>query len=596
MIKKLPITQTILLLSVLFTGFHLPVSALERSEIARLINEGINYHSNRNYQLAIRSFQKALRLDPENEQIMANLSITHNNYGKYLAERTDGEGAAREFRNALYYNFDNKVARSNLEYKLKELGLDPLDPLKRNLEARREKQKDNYFAAIAELKEANRIQESGDNYLEIGSNYNMLFLHNPEEEFYVTRAILSFEKANELSPNNPKPLIRLGDTHISVGKINQGINFYEQAIKIAPGDAEAQSALINGWLAALRVAPHLATNHVGLATAYQLKGDFLQAERSFRRALQIDSNNQLAQKGLEGLAQDRINTQVRLFLDRAVAYQKEKDYDNALSNYIKALNLEPTNPDIHFNIGTAFQAKGDFTRARKAYSKALELNSSNQDAKLALASVDSQQQEQMVGEAFNKALELQQRNKFAESIAIYERIAQDRPDDDTLFYNLAVAYQGIGDLSKSLANYKKAYAIKKDANYLAAIDTVKVSQANAMLSQAIEMQSKGQNNEAIAKYEEVVVLVPENAGAWYNLGTAYQAVSRDSKALSAYQKAYEIDAPNQSEAMFFAALILEDQRKLIEAIELYDKYIETAPKGDFVSEARDRQDYIKSFL
>lgn len=590
------IKQTILLLSLLLVGFQIPVSALERSEIARLINEGINYHSNRNYLLAIRSFKKALKLDPENKQIGANLSITHNNYGKYLAERTDGEGAAREFRNALYYNPENNVARANLEYKLKELGVDPLDPIKRNLEARREKQQDNYFAAIAELKEANRIKESGDNYLEIGSNYNLLYLRNPGEEFYVTQAVMSFEKANKLLPDDPRALIRLGDTNISIGKINQGINYYEQAIRVSPSNQEAQSALINGWLAAIRVAPHLATNHVGLATAYQLKGDFLQAERSFRRALQIDSNNQLAQKGLESLAQDRINTQVRLFLDRAVAYQKKEDYDNALTNYIKALNLEPTNPDIHFNIGTAFQAKGDLVRARKAYNKAIELNAANPDAQQALASVNSQQKEFMIGEAFNKAIELQQRNQFNESIAIYERIAQDRPEDDTLFYNLAVAYQGIGNLDKSIENYQKAYALKKDPNYLTAIDSVKVTKANTMLNEAIDLQSRGVNSDAIAKYEQVVVLVPDNAGAWYNLGTAYQAVNRDAKALEAYQKAYGLDPSEQSEAMFFAALILEDQRKLIEAIELYDKYISSAPNGDFVTEARDRQDYIKSFL
>ena len=102
-----------------------------QSEIARYINEGINYHNNRNYILAIRSFMQAYALDPKNIQIAENLSIAHNNYGKYLAERTDGQGAAREFRNALYYDDANSTARANLEYKLKENDIPVDDYVKR---------------------------------------------------------------------------------------------------------------------------------------------------------------------------------------------------------------------------------------------------------------------------------------------------------------------------------------------------------------------------------------------------------------------------------------------------------------------------------
>ena len=116
------------------------------------------------------------------------------------------------------------------------------------------------------------------------------------------------------------------------------------------------------------------------------------------------------------------------------------------------------------------------------------------------------------------------------------------------------------------------------------------------MADAIKLQSEAKNSAAIDLYERVVKLVPSNANAWYNLGTAYQAVARDSSALNAYQKAYTLDETNQTEAVFFAALILEDKRQLIEAIDLYSKYLSIAPSGDYASEARERQDYIKSFL
>jgi tetratricopeptide (TPR) repeat protein len=570
---------------VLILSLMAPVQAYSaQSEVTRLINQGITYHSNRNFLLAIKSFAQALDLDPENEQIKQNLSIAHNNYGKYLAERTDGQGAAREFRNALYYNSFNEIARDNLNYKLKDLGQSTDDVNKRILQAKQERLQENFLAAIAELREANRIQKTVEAYLEIGTNYHLLSLKSPQDKDYMTHAIDAFNAAVAINPDDSRSYVKLGDVHVAIGKINQGIDYYETAIKKDPENKEAQSALVNGWLAAIRIAPHLANNHIGLGTAYQLRGDFIQAERSFRRALQIDPNNTLAMNGLETLKEDRIKTQVNLFFDRAVALQQKGQLDEALSHYIKALNLEPMNPDIHYNIGTAFQAKGDLMRARKAYAKTFELAPGHQEAKQALLALDSEERESQVAEAFKRAIELQGEEDYEGAILIYERIAQDKPDDDSVLYNMAVAYQAMNEFDKSIEYYRKAYAIKPDQAYSEAIRSVEIAQANSLLADAIKLQAEAKNSEAINLYERVVKLVPSNANAWYNLGTAYQAVARD------------LDEANQTEAVFFAALILEDKRQLIEAMNLYDKYLGLAPTGDYASEARERQDYIKSFL
>lgn len=567
-----------------------------QSEIARFINEGINYHNNRNYILAIRSFHQAYALDPSNKQIAENLSIAHNNYGKYLAERTYGQGAAREFRNALYYDVDNSVARSNLEYKLKEQEIPLDDYVKRIVEAKQERMSENFMAAIAELREANKIKETVEAHTEIGVCYHLLSIKTRENNTFNQNALDAFSQAHTLNPDNPRPLIKLGDVNIATGKINRGIDYYEQAIKLDPDNEDAQSALINGWLAALRIAPHLANNHVGLATAYQLKGDFEQAERSYRRALQIEPTNKLAINGLGNLRQDQVKTQVNLFLDRALQAQRKKQYDVSLTNYIKALNLEPSNPDIHYNIGTAFQAKGDLLRAKKAYTRTLELNPNHKEASSALIILKGSQKEHNIADAFAQAIKFQEDGEYEKAIKIYNNISKDKPSDDTLFYNLAVAYQAVKNYDKSVENYERAYAINPDSNYSAAIESLKVSRANEILTYAIEQQGRADNQNAIENYKKVIAIVPTNANAWYNLGTAYQAVGKDADALDSYRKAYEIDPKGQSEAMFFAALILEEGRKLIAAIDLYDKYIQTAPNGDYVAEAKERKEYIKSFL
>lgn len=565
-------------------------------EVERLINEGITYHNNRNYLLAIKSFMHAYDLDPNSVEIKSHLSTAHNNYGKYLAERTDSIGAMREFRSALYYKNDNQIARANLDFKLKSDGYSVDDPAKRVRQARSEREAGNHIAAIAELNEANRIAESADAYVEIGQIYHVLYLRNLDKKDYANQAILAFEKAESLDPNDVRSYIGRGDVYIVQNAISKGIDFYEAGIAKDPTNPKAQAALIGGWLAAIRVAPHLANNHVGLGTAYQIQGDFTQAERSFRRALQIDPNNQIAQSSLDALHKSMMKSQTASILQRAVELQKETRYDESLSYYIKALNIEPENPDIHYNIGTVFQAKNDVQRAERAYTKTLELKPDHAEAKAALGMVTTVRQEKNIADAFKHAIEVQEMGNYPQAIEIYKKIAIDRPNDDAVFYNIATAYQAQGNYQEALTNYEKANSIKPDASYAELIRNVRAEYANQLLDAAIREQTAGNNDAAIAGYKKVIAMVDNNASAWYNLATAYQASARDKDALDAYQRAYKLDPANQSEALFFSATILEEQRKLTDAIEMYNKYMAASPTGAYVSDAKARVDYVKTFL
>jgi tetratricopeptide (TPR) repeat protein len=589
-------SSRILIILIFFKLIAVPVLATDSAMLTALINEGITYHNNRNYLLAIKSFKTALDMDPNNEQILKNLSIAHNNYGKYLAERTDGTGAIREFREALYYDPDNLTARTNLDFKLKSQGKNPEDIKQRIQQAQEERRQENFFAAIGELQEANRIQPSVDAYLEIGEIYHVLALKSFGKQRYVNEALIALETAHKLAPEEVKPLIRLGDIYVARNEISKAVDYYEEAIRKDPSSKDAQSALVNGWLAAIRVAPQVANNHVGLGTAYQLQGDFIQAERSFRRALQLDPNNQLASRGLDSLKTDRINNQVSLFLDRAVAFQKSGNYDESLVYYMQALNLEPVNPDIHYDIGTAFQSKNDLPRAKKAYARALELKPTHEEARTALRNLDIKEQENNVSVAFTEAVKLQSEGQYARAVDIYSRIAADRPKDDGLFFNMGISYQALSDFDKAIESYQKALAIKVDPAYEKALLGAKLAKANYLLDKGIKEQTTGNNQSAIDCYKGVVEIAADNSSAWYNLGTAYQAQAQNNEALQAYRRAFELDPKSQADAIFFAGLILEEQKKFLDAINLYDKYIQTDPNGSYVSDAKARQAFIKTLL
>ena len=54
--------------------------------------------------------------------------------------------------------------------------------------------------------------------------------------------------------------------------------------------------------------------------------------------------------------------------------QEQGEAIAAISCYNNALQLEPNDPDTHYNLGVAFKEQGDLTTAIGYYKKALELN------------------------------------------------------------------------------------------------------------------------------------------------------------------------------------------------------------------------------
>jgi tetratricopeptide (TPR) repeat protein len=568
----------------------------KKAEVSRLINQGIKYHSSRNYPLAIQAFSDAYNIDNNNLEITSNLSITHNNYGKYLAERTDPKGAMTHFRTALYYDINNDIARKNLETQLQTKKVNPKDTTIRLIEAEDERAQSNFFAALGELNEINKIQETPRAFLMIGKIYHVLSLRSIDDKVgFMAKSLKNLDKAQLLEPRNPEPIIAKGDIYVAKGKISRGIDYYKQAIELDPTNGPAQQALVNGWLAAIRVAPSIANNFVGLATAYQLQGNIDQAEKNYRRALQLEPTNQLAVDGIKAIENDKIQMELDLFLNRAIAFQKEGRYDESIDSYIKAVRLSPRNADIHYNVGTSFQAKKDWFQAEKAYRRALELDPNHKEATLALKALTDDRKETQVSEAFDKAIALQQQGLLAEAIGIYLKVAEDKPTDDTLFYNLGTAYQGNGEFDKAKESFIRAATLKpEDQTYKDALAFVVNKKADQLLEKGVNAQTNGKYEEAIAFYLDLLKINSGRADIWYNLGIAYQSIAKPDEALSAYTKAFEINPREQSDAIFFGALILEDKKNITKAMELYEKYIKVAPSGEYFMDARDRLEYIKS--
>lgn len=597
MVKK----STIILFFYLFVFCVVPLYSQTdigsvNPDVVRLIKEGIDLHNEKDYVGAIKLLDEVLSMEPNNVLARENLSIVHNNFGKYLFERTDYEKAIKEFREAVFYNPKNSTADANLNDVLKQKGVKADDPQARAQLGDKLRAEANFEHALIEYQKALNLSKNPDPNLliSIGDIHYILYLREGQKTNDINKANEYYMKSLEIK-ESAKAHIKLGDSLLAMHDIISAIEHYRKAIQLEPDSQDALAANVRGWNEAVRLAPLVAENHTGLATALQLKKDFINAEEEYNQALKLDPENQTVLKGLESLKADKLKAQAIAFLDVALKLQFESKFDEAITQYIKALEITPKDPKLHYNIGTAFQAKGDFEHADKAYKKTLSLDPNYEKAKIAIDVLTKQSNDKKVKELTDRALELQTAGNNQEAVTSYLAALSINPNDPSLYYNLGTAYQALSDFNNAQKEYEKAVELDKaNQTYANAIKAIKVEIANPLIQGAINKQSAGDNAGAISDYLKALELIPNDAQTYFNLATAYQASNQTDLAIQSYQKALQLDSKGQLDAYFFLGVLYEEKKNNKTAIENYQKYIQAAPAGTYVKDAKDRMAYLKT--
>jgi len=127
------------------------------------------------------------------------------------------------------------------------------------------------------------------------------------------------------------------------------------------------------------------------------------------------------------------------------------------------------------------------------------------------------------------------------------------------------------DITLGAAGAKGAPVSKEEAAKIKA----KAESATKAFNEGVELSNTGKNDEAIAKFNEVIAAMPNCAECYANIGTVQTKAQKYAEAEAAYKKAIEIKA-DFAEAYNGLANLYNTQKKFDQAAEMSKKAMELA--------------------
>ena len=152
------------------------------------------------------------------------------------------------------------------------------------------------------------------------------------------------------------------------------------------------------------------------------------------------------------------------------------------------------------------------------------------------------------------------------------------PKQDLVYYNLALVYEKMGQISLAVQNYKDAYAVNPN-DFLSCINLGNMAAKDKRWDEALEW------------YKKAEAIEPGAEGIHANIGGVYVVQGKLDEAEKAFDRALEINAEN-IEALHNKAILLAMKKQFREAAEINKRVLELAPDWPPAIRFRERLDRV----
>lgn len=418
------------------------------------------------------------------------------------------------------------------------------------------------------LDQIKEIEEKGD-YKEAIDRYKQLFSEEQDSlELYVSlgrlyakmkrfsEAISLYKKALVLYPDADQLRIGLGFTYLAKNNLINAKNILELAAKKKPLNPEVWAGLgrvasLSGeeekaeelYKKSLALNPSDTLTLSYLAQLRMKQKKFQEAELLFAQIYQINPRAIWAKKALEEaklaplldaiqkneeqnndkeveniykklleLSPESIDNYIRF----ANFYSNHKDYQKVVNVYLKGLYFNKNSPRLQVGLGYAYLLNGELAKSQECFKKILEKDFTNVDALTGLGHIDD-----LLGEKDQAA-------------QIYQLSLAIDPTHLTTLSYLADLYMQEKKYEQALHLFEKIHKIAPDQVW------VKQSLLQAELAPTLEeikaLESSGDIKGAISKYQQLLLMYPDDIDAYNELSRLYFSLNQYKEAIFLLQK------------------------------------------------------------
>ncbi len=279
---------------------------------------------------------------------------------------------------------------------------------------------------------------------------------------------------------------------------------------------------------------------------------------------------------LNKAAEQNFTKPFEIYRLRASIYFQQKNYDAALEDIKKGLQLTPNDLNLTLMQGDISYAKNDFQSALNAYTQAVKFQPNNGDLEYFIAQSDlnlGKTQEQgiaaqsaikkgtkylgesffLVGDSFQK------QKKFVQALEFYQQSLISKPDQYAVYRMMADIYRQQSRFQEAIEISKKGLIkYPNDGNFYTDLSWY-YSLAN-------------QSDNAVQAALAAVRFLPQQSLGFTNLCRAYNDTKQYQSAISACTKALTL-TPNDGETHFYLARANSALGKSADAAKNYDKAV-----------------------
>lgn len=339
------------------------------------------------------------------------------------------------------------------------------------------------------------------------------------------RSYRLFEKADELE---------------RAGRTDDAIQAYTEALRLAPGIAQAHFKLGNLLLDLNRVAE---ASH-SYSIAAELKPDSAGTQYNLALTyLRLGSSDKAISACRSAICIKPDFIEAHLMLGSTLLEVGRPE--GAIEAFDSVLAILPKSTLAHQNKGVAFQELGRYKEAAECYLNALVINPKLVECQGNLAGV-------------YKELGL-----LSDALFHYENALKLVPDSADFHYNYGVALNLSGDVSRAIDCFRRAIYLQHD-------------HAESYINLGNALAGRMQFEEALTLQRRAVELQPQNFGAHLNLGITLLTTGNITMAMASLRRALQLK-PDSPEANLCLGSAFKDSGDLDAAVVYIEKSLELNP-------------------